>query len=93
MSKSHPVTLNSITWGQFLDLVELRGVSIEETKTPIREGGPRGKYLLRKFDGQEFTCGLPSNFSRENRMGPWVCESVCNRLGIPLRALGLAIIL
>lgn len=88
--------MNTMTWGDLLEVTRPFGVEVRQTRDPLPDHGVgtvHGKFLYRKCNGEDFWHPLPSNFDEKNRAGPWSIEKAVVHLGLKLHQVGLAIIM
>lgn len=84
-------SINRITWGDFVELSVPFGVSIHDTQKPI--GDKPAKYLLRISGDQTWWMPLPESYNPDARMGVWVFENACRRLGLATDFTGWPLIM
>lgn len=96
MSGQTRVTLNTVTWGEFIKKLSEFGVTVETLKSPIKLNGGHnhdGKYLLRSHQGKALYVALPCEWSEDSLVGPFRAENFCDRLGVKLRELGMPVVM
>jgi hypothetical protein len=89
-------SLNRITWGDFVPLLEAHGVIL--AVLPVEVSSSRGIkvpgfHLVRRAGGRALFFPLPLSYQPENRVGIVVVYNVCRRLEIEPHFPGWPVVL